>query len=140
MRELGTSVASIAAALGVYCAVVAVALPIVVRACERWGSRRIGVGGQLLFAAPSLGSPTAHPLPVLLSTRALQGLGAASLLLLSMCSPSSALAPLAVDRDGCVGDGRLHWRVARADVRLARDLHRAGSDRAGRLAGRARGA
>jgi len=93
LRELGTSVEGIAAVLGVYCAVVAVALPIVVRARERWGSRRIGVGGLVLFAGASLGCATAHSLPVLLSMRAVQGLGAASLLLL-------AFDVLTVERDG----------------------------------------
>jgi MFS family permease len=93
LRELGTSVEGVAAVLGVYCAVVAVALPIVVRARERWGSRRIGVCGLLLFAAASLGCATAHSLPVLLSMRAVQGLGAASLLVL-------AFDVLAVERDG----------------------------------------
>jgi len=93
LRELGTSVEGVAAVLGVYCAVVAVALPIVVRARERWGSRRIGVGGLLLFAAASLGCATAHSLPVLLSMRAVQGLGAASILVL-------AFDVLAVERDG----------------------------------------
>jgi predicted MFS family arabinose efflux permease len=93
LRELGTSVEGVAAVLGVYCAVVAVALPVVVRVRERWGSRRIGVGGLLLFAAASLGCATAHSLPVLLSMRAAQGLGAACLLVL-------AFDVLAVERDG----------------------------------------
>jgi len=93
LRELGTSVEGVAAVLGVYCAVVAVALPIVVRARERWGSRRIGVGGLLLFAAASLGCATARSLPVLLSMRALQGVGAACLLVL-------AFDVLAVERVG----------------------------------------
>jgi predicted MFS family arabinose efflux permease len=93
LRELGTSVDGVAGVLGVYCAVVAVALPIVVRVRERWGSRRIGVGGLLLFAAASFGCATAHSLPVLLSMRAVQGLGAASLLVL-------AFDVLAVERDG----------------------------------------
>ena len=93
LRELGTSVEGVAAVLGIYCAVVAVALPVVVRARERWGSRRIGVGGLLLFAAASLGCATSHSLPVLLSMRAAQGLGAACLLVL-------AFDVLAVERDG----------------------------------------
>jgi len=93
LRELGTSVEGVAAVLGIYCAVVAVALPVVVRVRERRGSRRIGVGGLLLFAAASLGCATAHSLPVLLSMRAAQGLGAACLLVL-------AFDVLAVERDG----------------------------------------
>lgn len=93
LRELGTSVEGVAAVLGVYCAVVAVGLPVVVRVRERWGSRRIGVGGLLLFAAASLGCATAHSLPVLLAMRAAQGLGAACLLVL-------AFDVLAVERDG----------------------------------------
>jgi predicted MFS family arabinose efflux permease len=93
LRELGTSVEGVAAVLGIYCAVVAVALPVVVRIRERWGSRRIGVGGLLLFAAASLGCATAHSLPVLLSMRAAQGLGAACLLVL-------AFDVLAVERVG----------------------------------------
>jgi predicted MFS family arabinose efflux permease len=101
LRELGTSVEGVAAVLGVYCAVVAVGLPIVVRARERWGSRRIGVGGLLLFAAASLGCATAHSLPVLLSMRAVQGLGAAALLVL-------AFDVLAIERDE-LGSRRWLW-------------------------------
>jgi predicted MFS family arabinose efflux permease len=93
LRELGGSVEGIAAVLGVYCAVVAVALPIVVRARERWNARRIGIGGLLLFGAASLGCATAHSLPLLLSMRAVQGLGAACLLML-------AFDVLGVEREG----------------------------------------
>ena len=105
LRELGTSVEGVAAVLGVYCAVVAVALPIVVLARERWGSRRVGVSGLLLFAAASLGCATAHSLPVLLSMRAAQGLGAASLLVL-------AFDVLAVERDGVRSHRRLWTATA----------------------------
>jgi predicted MFS family arabinose efflux permease len=93
LRELGTSVDGVAAVLGVYCAIVAVALPIVVRAGERWGSRRIGIGGLLVFAGASLGCAASHSVPLLLSMRAAQGLGAACLLVL-------AFDVLAVERQG----------------------------------------
>ena len=93
LRELGTSVEGVAAVLGVYCAVVAVVLPLVVRVRERWGLRQVGLGGLLLFAAASLGCATAHSLPVLLSMRAVQGLGAACVLVL-------AFDVLAVEREG----------------------------------------
>ncbi len=93
MGQIGTSVEGVAAVLGVYCAVVAVALPVVSRVRERWGVRRIGVGGLLLFAAASLGCAMADSLPVLLSMRAAQGLGAACVLVL-------AFDVLGVERDG----------------------------------------
>jgi predicted MFS family arabinose efflux permease len=103
LRELGTSVDGVAAVLGVYCAVVAIALPVVVSARERWGSRRMGLGGLLLFAGASLGCAAAHSLPGLLSMRALQGLGAASLLML-------AFDVLAAEREG-LRSRRWLWTV-----------------------------
>jgi predicted MFS family arabinose efflux permease len=93
MGEIGTSVEGVAAVLGVYCAVVAVALPVVSRLRVRWGLRQIGVGGLLLFAAASLGCAIADSLPVLLSMRAAQGLGAACVLVL-------AFDVLGVEREG----------------------------------------
>ncbi len=94
LNELHTSVEGVAAVLGVYCAVVAIALPVLVRVRERWGVRRVGIAGLLLFALASAGSAASGSLAALLVTRAAQGLGAAALLLLAF--------------DRLAGDGSRH--------------------------------
>ena len=62
--------------LGVYTAVLAVALPLV----TRLPARTLGAGGALLFAAASLGCGLADSMNVLLVLRGVQALGGAALL------------------------------------------------------------
>ncbi len=101
LDQLHTTVQGVAAVLWVYCAVVAVALPVADRLRRRWGSRTVGVGGLVLFGAASLGCAAAGSLPVLLVLRAAQGAGAAAGLLL-------AFELL----HGAAGEGRRLWTAA----------------------------
>ena len=122
--------------IGVYTAVLALALPV----SAALHSRATGGAGALLFAAASIGCASSNSLELLLVMRALQALGA------------SALLAAAFDALDGGGAGRRLWvgaavagtaagpalgGVADRAVRLARDLHRAGADRAGRRAGAA---
>ena len=101
LDELKTTVEGVAAVLGVYCAALAVALPVADRMRHRWGSRTVGISGLLLFGAASLGCAAAGSLPVLLVLRAAQGAGAAAGLLLSF----ELL-------HGASGEGRQLWTAA----------------------------
>jgi hypothetical protein len=90
LLELDTSVEGVAAVIGVYTAVLALALPVAAalharavrkpparQAAHRWHP---GAAGALLFAAASIGCASAGSLELLLVMRALQALGAAALL------------------------------------------------------------
>ncbi len=83
LRELDTDVAGVAAVLGVYAVVLAVALPIAERAREAVGTRAVGVAGVALFAGGSLACGLADNLDVLLVARAVQALGGAALLVIA---------------------------------------------------------
>jgi hypothetical protein len=74
--ELDTTVEGVAAVIGVYTAVLAVALPI----SAALHSRATGGAGALLFAAASIGCASANSLELLLVMRALQAVGASALL------------------------------------------------------------
>lgn len=83
LDQLHTTVEGVAAVLGVYCAVLAVALLVAIPLRRRWDARAVGVAGLVLFGIASLGCAAADSLPVLLVLRALQGIGAAAGLLLA---------------------------------------------------------
>jgi hypothetical protein len=74
--ELDTSVEGVAAVIGVYTAVLAIALPLAAAV----HGRSSGIVGALLFAAASIGCAGADSLEVLLSMRAVQAVGGAALL------------------------------------------------------------
>jgi MFS family permease len=76
LLELHTSVEGVAAVIGVYTAVLTVALPI----SAALHGRATGAAGSLLFAAASIGCASANSLELLLVMRALQALGASALL------------------------------------------------------------
>jgi hypothetical protein len=76
LLELDTSVEGVAAVIGVYTAVLAVALPV----SAALHSRATGSAGALLFAAASIGCASSHSLELLLVMRALQAVGASALL------------------------------------------------------------
>jgi Major Facilitator Superfamily len=93
LLELHTSVEGVAAVIGVYTAVLAVALPI----SAALHGRATGAAGSLLFAAASIGCASANSLELLLVMRALQALGA------------SALLAAAFDALDGGGEGRRIW-------------------------------
>src|SRR3954470_18112687 len=72
LRELGTSVEGVAAVLGVYVLVLALALPGAAVLERRHGAARVGAIGLLLFAAASLLCAVSHSLELLLAGRSLQ--------------------------------------------------------------------
>lgn len=83
LNEFHASVAGVAAVLGIYCAVVAVALPVASRVRRATAGWMLGAGGLMLFGAASLGCAAAGSLAALLICRAVQGLGAAAALVVA---------------------------------------------------------
>ena len=76
LLELDTTVEGVAAVIGVYTAVLALALPL----SAALHSRATGSAGAVLFAAASIGCASSNSLELLLVMRALQALGASALL------------------------------------------------------------
>lgn len=81
LHELDTTVEGVAAVLGVYTLVLALALIPARIVAERVGYRRVGVVGFALFAAASVLCAQAETLAVLLAGRAVQAVGGAGGLL-----------------------------------------------------------
>jgi hypothetical protein len=102
LLALHTTVAGVAAVLGVYALVLGVALPVAGHAASgARGPGPLGVAGIVLFALASLGCGLVSSLPLLLVLRALQAAGGAAVL-------AAAFALLA---DGAA-DGGAGWRTA----------------------------
>jgi MFS family permease len=80
LLELDTTVAGVAAVLGVYAVALAAALLPAERIRERVGTRTVGVAGVPLFALGSLVCGLAGSLELLLAARVLQAAGGAALL------------------------------------------------------------
>ncbi|HZC13110.1 MAG TPA: MFS transporter, partial [Thermoleophilaceae bacterium] len=80
LRELDTDVAGVAAVLGVYAVMLALALPLAEWLWRKVGTRAVGVSGVALFAGGSLACGLADTLDVLLIARAVQAAGGAALL------------------------------------------------------------
>ena len=135
--ELDTTVEGVAAVIGVYTAVLALALPL----SAALHGPTTGTAGALLFAAASIGCASADSLELLLAMRALQALGGAAMLAARVrrARRRRLRAPALGRRGGRRHRGRTGARrTADRAVRLAGDLHRAGAGRAGRGAGAAR--
>ncbi len=80
LRELDTDVAGVAAVLGVYAVVLAIALPPAEWLRARTGTRSVGLGAIALFAGGSVVCGIADSLDLLLAARAVQAVGGAGLL------------------------------------------------------------
>jgi len=80
LRELDTDVAGVAAVLGVYAVVLAIALPPAEWLRVRTGTRSVGLGAVALFAGGSVVCGIADSLDLLLAARAVQAVGGAGLL------------------------------------------------------------
>jgi MFS family permease len=78
LRELDTTVEGVAAVIGVYTVVLAVALIPFERAASTFSARAVGVGGFALFAVASAACASAGDLTGLLVARCAQALGAAA--------------------------------------------------------------
>ncbi len=78
LTELDASVEGVAAVIGVYTIVLAVALIPAARLRRSIGPRRLAVGGLGLFGAACIGCAAAGSLELLLALRAVQAVGAAA--------------------------------------------------------------
>ncbi len=78
LSELDTSVEGVAAVIGAYTVVLAVALVPLERLAARHGPHAVGAGGFVLFALASLACAGAGSLAVLLTARVAQALGGAA--------------------------------------------------------------
>jgi predicted MFS family arabinose efflux permease len=100
LRDLDTDVAGVAAVLGVYAVVLAVALPAAELVRDRVGTRLTGCAGVCVFVVGSLVCGLSESLGLLLAARAVQGIGAAAVLV-------TAHTLLATDAGGARA-----WRLA----------------------------
>ncbi|HKH42044.1 MAG TPA: MFS transporter [Solirubrobacterales bacterium] len=100
--ELDSTVEGVALVLGVYTAVLAVALLPAVWLCRRFGNARVGAAGFALFLAASLGCGASDSLGLLLVLRGIQALGGAA----------GLVAAFALLDGGRPGPGRRMWVAA----------------------------
>lgn len=77
LTRLDTTIEGVAAVIGVYTVVLAVAVLLAVPVRRRIGSAALGAGGMGLFALASVACGLADTLPLLLAARAVQAIGAA---------------------------------------------------------------
>jgi predicted MFS family arabinose efflux permease len=78
LRELDTTIEGVAAVIGLYTLVMAVALLPLERAASRWSVRAVGAGGFALMAASSAICAAAGGLSLLLLARVVQAVGGAA--------------------------------------------------------------
>jgi Major Facilitator Superfamily len=100
--ELDATVEGVALVLGVYTAVLALALLPAVWLCRRYGDARMGAAGFALFLAASLGCGAVDSLALLLVLRGVQALGGAA----------GLVAAFALLDGGRPGPGRRMWVAA----------------------------
>jgi Major Facilitator Superfamily len=100
--ELDATVEGVALVLGVYTAVLAIALLPAVWLCRRFGDGAVGAAGFALFLAASLGCGAANSLGLLLVLRGVQALGGAA----------GLVAAFALLDGGRPGPGRRMWVAA----------------------------
>lgn len=110
LLELDTDVAGVAAVLGVYAVVLALALLPAERLGRTRGLVEVGLAGVALFAAGSLICGLAGSIELLLIARAIQALGAAALLV----TAHAALVGEAATTAGSVGDAAKDWPTGAA--------------------------
>jgi predicted MFS family arabinose efflux permease len=100
--ELNSTIDGVALVLGVYVAVLAIALPFVPRLARRVGPARLAIAGTAVFGAASAGCGAVSSLEPLLVLRAVQALGGAALL----------VAAFEILDAGEPGPGRRMWVAA----------------------------
>jgi MFS family permease len=100
--ELDATVEGVALVLGIYTAVLALALLPAAALCRRFGDARVGAAGFALFLAASLGCGASNSLGLLLALRGVQALGAAG----------GLVAAFALLDGGRPGHGRRMWVAA----------------------------
>jgi MFS family permease len=100
--ELDATVEGVALVLGIYTAVLAVALLPAAWLCRRLGDARVGVAGFALFLLASIGCGASNSLGLLLALRGVQALGGAA----------GLVAAFALLDGGRPGVGRRMWVAA----------------------------
>ena len=100
--ELNATVEGVALVLGVYTAVLALALLPAAWLCRRFGDAHVGAAGFALFLAASLGCGASNSLGLLLVLRGVQALGGAA----------GLVAAFALLDGGRPGTGRRMWVAA----------------------------
>ena len=100
--ELNATVEGVALVLGVYTAVLALALLPATRLCRRFGDAHVGAAGFALFLAASLGCGASNSLGLLLVLRGVQALGGAA----------GLVGAFALLDGGRPGAGRRMWVAA----------------------------
>jgi MFS family permease len=100
--ELNATVEGVALVLGVYTAVLAIALIPAAWLCRRYGDAHVGAAGFALFCAASLGCGASNSLGLLLALRGVQALGGAG----------GLVAAFALLDGGRPGPGRRMWVAA----------------------------
>jgi MFS transporter len=100
--DLHATIEGVALVLGVYTAVLALALLPAAALCRRFGNARVGAAGFALFLAASLGCGASNSLGLLLTLRGVQALGAAG----------GLVAAFALLDAGRPGVGRRMWVAA----------------------------
>jgi hypothetical protein len=100
--DLNASVELVAAVLGVYTAVLAIALLPAAWLCRRYGDAHVGAAGMTLFCAASLGCGASDSIVLLLVLRGAQAIGGAGLL----------VAAFELIGGGRPGAGRRMWVAA----------------------------
>jgi MFS family permease len=100
--ELDATVEGVALVIGVYTAVVAIALLPAAWLCRRYGDAHVGAGGMALFCVASIGCGASGSLELLLVFRGIQALGGAAAVV-------AAFELLGAGRDG---PGRRMWIAA----------------------------
>lgn len=102
LSELDTTVEGVALVLGVYTAVMAVALPVAAALSRRIGGAAVGAGGIVLFGVASLACGLADTMDSLLWLRGVQAVGGAAAL----------VGAFALLEGGTDGPGRRAWFAA----------------------------
>jgi MFS family permease len=100
--ELNATVEGVALVLGVYTAVLAIALLPAAWLCRRYGDAHVGAAGLALFFAASLGCGASDSLPLLLVLRGVQAIGGAG----------GLVASFELLDGGRPGPGRRMWVAA----------------------------
>src|SRR3954447_18662871 len=103
LTELDATVEGVAAVIGVYTVVLALALLPAERLRLRWGARLLGIGGLVLFGLACVGCAAAGSLELLLVLRAVQALGGAAALVAAFDL---------LDAGDAGGPGRRLWSTA----------------------------
>ena len=92
-QDLGTSLSELQWVVNAYTLALSGSVVIAGRLGDAFGRKRVYLGGVLLFTAAAIGAALAPSVEVLIGTRAIQGLGAATVYTVSLAILSDAFPP-----------------------------------------------